>query len=319
MKKFLFLPLLLLMIVGCSVDNEDLSVPEIETQALELQVNSFSTAAVSMSAEYCGTATYPFGQYGDLEVKHDGFFLYITITAKEGYDIVDTKLDLESKEKGDGFPVVGNGNLPPGKMEHKFSFDSGTNSFSFPAFNIAGYLEGTLISIASKTTFTDGFNTFSSWTTVPESKKADSGNWSYLEYEIITCCEMAYAGKDFSRTMSQATYDRSINVAATLREYLLNQVYAENNVVKPELENNVEIKKAALSGNFDPTAKILDQTYNDWADGVIKADDLPYTEIALDGFWTLVLTTKYTVGEGPCADTANITLYIKSTRPVSST
>ena len=294
MKKIFLLPLLLL-IAGCSADNEDLLVPETQTQALELQAEVFSTTAVTMTAGFCGTTTYPFGNYGDLEIKHDGYYLYITITAREGYALVDTKLDLESKE--DFFPLVGNGNLPPGKMEYKFNFTSGTNSYTFPAFDIAKDIEGTFISIASKTTFTDGVNTFSSWTTGTDSIKGDSGNWSYLKYEIKTCCEIANAGKDFSWTVTKGYYERYIGVSAKLREFLFAQVYKVD-------------KSAVLSGKFDPTVRVLDQTYNDWSDGVTKPDDLLIETENPDGSGKLILRTTYIVGEGPCADKAEIILYI---------
>ena len=287
MKKFYLLPLLALFL-GCSAENEDLLVPDNAIQEIDIQADMSSTTAVTMTADYCGTATYPFGEYGDLEVKHDGYNLFITITAREGYDLVSTKLDLASSE--DSFPLVGNGNLPPGQMEHKFTFGSNKDSFTFPPFDITG-LNGTFISIASKTTFTNGVNTFSSWTGgIPGS----SGNWSFLNYEIKTCCEIANAGKDFSWTVTKGYYDRYINVSATLREFLLKQVYKVD-------------KTAALSGKFDPTARVLDQTYNDWSDGVIKSDDLLYFETT-EGY--LILETTYTVGEGSCADDANITLYI---------
>ena len=290
MKKIFLLPLLALL-VGCSADNEDLLVPEIETQALELQVNSFSTAAVTMTADYCGTKTYPFGEYGDLEIKHDGTFVYVTITAREGYDLVSTKLHLDSSE--DAFPLVGQGNLPPGQMDHNIPFEPGTDSKTF-TFHIVDDLYGTFFSLASKTTFTDGTNTFSSWT---GPVKGDSGNWSFLNYEIVACCEMANAGKDFSWTVTKGYYEKYIGVSATLREFLFAQVYKVD-------------KSAALAGKFNPTTRVLDQTYNDWADGVIKSDDLPIDTENPDGSGKLILRTTYTVGEGPCADEAHIILYI---------
>ena len=292
MKKNLLLPLLLL-IVGCSADNEELLVPETQTQALELQAETFSTVAASMTADYCGTTSYPFGEYGDLEVKHDGYYLYVSIIAREGYDIVDTKLDLESRE--DYFPLVGNGNLPPGKMEHKFNFDSGTNSYTFPAFDLAKDIKGTLISIASKTTFTDGVNTFSSWT---GPIKGNSGNWSYLNYEVKTCCEMANAGADKELTISQELYDTKIRTSYWLRRVFLYDML-EPGVVR--------------SGTLSPTASYLDQMYNDWSGQGGGDIDLPYrANLTEEGH--LILRSTYTLGEGACADKAVLTLYVIPTQ-----
>ena len=297
MKKIFLLPLLALL-VGCSADNEDLLVPEIETQALDLQTNTFSSTAVTMTADYCGSATFPIGQYGDLEIKHDGFDIFVTITAREGYDLVDTKLHLVSGESS--FPVVGQGNLPPGQMEHKYNFETGTDSFTFPAFDIADDLWGTYVSIASKTSFTDGVTTFSSWT---GPVKGNSGNWSYLEYQIKTCCEMAYTGVDKELTITQEFYESSLGTAFWLRRYLLNNML-ETGVVK--------------SGTLSPTAGYLDQMYNDWSGQGGRDADLPYRENLTDEGY-LIMRTTYTLGQGSCADQAVLTLYIIPTQPSTST
>lgn len=291
MKNFYLLPLLIFFI-GCSVDNEELLVSENELQALELQADLLTTTVETTSPITCGTATYPFSEYGYLTITHDGSNVYVTITAREGYDLVDIKFDLVSGE--DSFPLVGNGNLPPGKMEHKFTLETGTDSFTFPAFGFADDLFGTYISIASKTTFTDGVSNFSSWV---GPIKGNSGDWSYLQYKIETCCEMANAGKDFTRVIEEATYESSIGYAAKLRSYLLDQIKLED-------------PTASLSGTFEPTAGILDQTYNDWSGQGGGDANLP---MEIDDQGRLVLKTTYTVGEGSCADTADIILYIVPT------
>ena len=294
MKKIILLPLLALL-VGCSADNEDLLVPENETRALEIQADMFSSTAVTVTADYCGSATFPIGEYGDLEIKHDGYDVFVTITAREGYDLVDTKLHLVSGESS--FPVVGQGNLPPGQMEHKYSFEAGTDSFTFPAFDIADDLWGTYVSIASKTSFTDGVNTFSSWT---GSIRGGSGNWSYLEYQIKTCCEMAYAGADKELTISEEFYESQIRTSFWLRKVMLNML--ESGVVN--------------SGNFSPTAAYLDQMYNDWSGQGGRDADLPYSTTD-EGY--LIMRTTYTLGQGSCADQAVLTLYIIPTQSSTST
>lgn len=291
MKNTILLPLLLMIFVGCSVDNEDELVPENGAQQLELETNLFSTASATTVSSYCRPQTFDIGKYGTLEVKHDGFDLFVTITANEGYDLVDTKLHLDSDETS--FPLVGNGNLPPGQMADKTTFTSGTKSHTF-TFDIITDLGGTLTSIASKTNFTDGTNTFSAWA---GNEKGLSGNWFYLNYEIIACCEMAYAGVDFTWTVTKGYYERYIGVAATLREFLLTQVYKAD-------------KTAVISGKFKPTAGVLDQTYNDWSGQGGTDADLYFETTGPDGSGNLILQTTYTVGQGSCADTASITLYI---------
>ena len=293
MKNYSLLALLFLL-VGCSADNEELLPPENEVKVLDLQAASFSSTAESTTNNICGTGTFPFGEYGDLNITHDGTNVYVTITAREGYDLVDIKLDLVSGEES--FPLVGNGNLPPGKMEYKFSFKSGQKSFTFPPFNFTSDLFGTYISIASKTTFTNGLNTFSSWT---GPLKGSSGNWNYLQYRIETCCDMANAGEDFTRVMYQATYESSYGNGARLRRYLLGQILLED-------------PSASESGIFIPPAGFLDRTYNDWSGQGGSDDDLPWST---DGQGRLVLETTYTVGEGSCVDEAKITLYIDPNNP----
>lgn len=292
MKKLLLLPFLVFC-VGCSVDNEDLLVPENEMHTLDLQNNFLSeAAAMTTEEEFCGTATYAFSEYGDLQIKHDGFKVYVSITAREGYDLLDTKLHLGSGETA--FPTVGQGNLPPGQMGHRYSFGPGTDSYTFPPFDIADDLWGRFLSIASKTTFTDGTNSFSSWT---GPIKGNSGNWSYLNYQIKTCCEIAEAGDGIPNTkeITQAFYDSNIGTAFWLRRYILNNLL-DAGVVK--------------SGAFSPTAGYLDQMYNDWTGKGGHDANLP---IETDEGGRLIMRTTYSVGQGNCLDTEEIVLYIAPT------
>ena len=285
---------LLTLLFGCSADNEDLGVSENEIQTLELQTNIFASANISMEEGYCGTATYPFGNYGDLEVKHDGFDLILTITARDGYELVDTKLHLGSGETA--FPLVGQGNLPPGQMDHKYAFEAGTKSFAFDNFDIADDLWGRYVSIATKTTFSNGTSTFSSWA---GTEKGKSGNWFYLNYLIQTCCEMANAGSDKSMEITQAYYESEIRYGAKLRRYFLHH-FVEEGVVE--------------SGSFVPTAGYLDQMYNDWS-GQGGSDD--NVDIHTDEAGRLIMETTYILGEDYCADEAVYTLYIVPTTTTS--
>lgn len=263
MKKLFLLPLLGLFFMGCSVDNEDLNLPENQIQDLN--------AAYSMG-EPCGDATsFYFNDKGHIEVVNDEHKLYVTIIAGEGSFISNTKLHLANGLSG--FPTVGQGNLPPGQMDYNEDFNSDQTTYTFE-FDLTeftefadedgdGYQE---ISIASKTDFTNGDGGWAG------DFSGNSGGWSYFNYEIQPC----EVGEDPCAGIDDPIYEEvcpsDINNPSLLgfTNFYKNQIFLNTDFT-------------TITGSFNPTLADLHAEF--LADGPV-------------GTWT----TYYTVTTEDCGE-----------------
>lgn len=168
MKK-IYLLFTVLTFISCSVDNEDvLSAP-----------NSFEGFNAVVETDGCESEYFSFGNAGFIDVRNDTEFLYVTIVANDTYELTRTKLHIADSENN--FPTVGQGNLPPGQMDHKEKFDSAVKSHDFK-LSLSNY-EG-CIYIASQSEFSNGADSETYWA---GEINGNSGNWSYFEYCIQTC------------------------------------------------------------------------------------------------------------------------------------
>lgn len=142
----------------------------------------------------CGSGvSYDIEDMGDIQIQNDNDYLYITLQANPGYDLDKSRLQMGSELKN--FPLVGKGNLPPGKMEISKKFPADTDEFTFqlPLSDSDNLL------IACFTEFTSDGRSFSAWVGDHLQKE---GNWKYLEYKIVKCD--CYAGKDNSETLTES-------------------------------------------------------------------------------------------------------------------
>lgn len=247
-------------LVSCSVDNEEILL---ETGNLETL-----NAVVEISG--CESEFYSFGNAGVIEVINDSDFLYISIIASGGYELGLSKLHIAHSE--DAFPTVGQGNLPPGKMEYKESFKPAVGSYTFK-ISLSDY-EG-CIYIASQSVFSNSTGSGTYWA---GDIHGTSGNWSYFEYCIQVCetqdppCELN-AGPDNSirLTLSEAAAVPSWDEVRKLYLSLL-------------------ADGVSRSGTFDPSIWDIINDFNERGVGTY--------------------TTTYTITEGECSDSVELSIIV---------
>lgn len=170
MKKYFLLPILGLFIVACSVDNQELDVTEDPFTSMN---------AVYEDIEPCGTPTTEnFDDYGTITVSNNEDNLFVTVSAAAGSAIANTRLHI-ADDLAD-FPTVGQGNLPPGKMDHHVVFDPAAETYTF-SFSLEEINNDGCITIASMTSFTNGGTAWAG------DNHVKYGNWSYFEYCLQEC------------------------------------------------------------------------------------------------------------------------------------
>lgn len=209
--KNVLLPIVMLFLASCSVEKDDLHESEI-------QLSDFNAIVV---IDGCAVDSYNFENVGKIEVTNDTETLYVTIASTtENFDLVNTKLHVSNSESG--FPTVGRGNLPPGKMEYNKDFQSNVKSytFEFPLVDLGG-----CIFIASQSTFSNGEKSVTSWAGDINVKY---GNWSYFQYCIQECtpaCEdPVYTGPSVLTGSINYTEVISIESVDEARKFLANLI-----------------------------------------------------------------------------------------------
>lgn len=259
MKKVLFLPFIAMIFIGCSVDNEEL---DFEPQQI-LEMNAV------FEVEGCETQSLDFGSAGEIHVTNDESNLYVTITASHANSLTKARLHIGNMLQD--FPLVGQGNLPPGQMEHQEHFPSGVDSHTF-VFPLSLYDD--CFYIAANAIFSHGDTSTSLWSGDIE---GNSGKWSYFEYCEQTCspgCEPVDAGADNSITISYSE-------AAALGSWdEVRNLYLS--LLGPHVSRN---------GTFDPTIWGLINDFNSQGVGEYS--------------------TVYTVGEEDCTDSVVLTVIVE--------
>ncbi len=258
MKKISLL-LAFIAFSSCSVDHEE-----------NFETDAFSELNAIVDVNGCESQTFSFGNVGSIEVTNDQDYLYVSIVADAMYDLKHTKLHIAGTEED--FPTVGQGNLPPGKMDYKESFTPAVDYYTWK-FPLSDY-EG-CIYIASQSSFVSGSDSSTYWA---GDIAGESGNWSYFEYCIQTCqtanpCEAVTAGSD---NLKEISYSE----AAALPSWdEVRKLYLS--LLDPGVDR---------TGSFDPSIWDLIDDFN-----VRGVGDY---------------TTKYTITEGDCSDSAFLTLRV---------
>ncbi|MDX1718614.1 MAG: hypothetical protein R3353_00500 [Salegentibacter mishustinae] len=259
MKKNAVIAFIAFGLFSCSVDKDE----------LDIQDNNFLEKDAVIEIEGCETVTYSFGDAGQIEITNDEEKIYVSILALEDNTLMSTRLEI-ANDIAD-FPLVGKGNLPPGKMEHHKKFDAGVESYTF-SFPVTEY--GGRIVIASFSAFS-GEDSGSYWAGEQE---GNAGNWSYFEYALQECedlCEGVDAGEknSTSLTVSEAAAIGSWDLVRNLYLSLRSQGVPDD-------------------GSFDPSIWDIINAFNDAEDPVGE------------------YTTTYTITEGECSDSVEFTLEI---------
>lgn len=254
MKKFTLLPLLAFFFMACSVDNEDLQQSD----------NQIFTLNSEYSAdELCGTTTTNyFDDFGSVQVMTEDDSLVVTISALDGASLLATKLHIVNDPSK--FPTVGQGNLSPGRMDHKRSFDPAVASYSFK-FSLEDYEAGNIY-IATQSTFSDEGVVKETWA---GNIAGNSGNWHYFEYELGPCepspCE-GIAGGDNTLTLTVdqylARWDGDQSRTRTLFQgYILDRGVDRTGTYDPTPEELYHVIKAtdSMLGTYDTTYTLTDK------------------------------------------------------------
>ncbi|WP_029036040.1 hypothetical protein [Salinimicrobium xinjiangense] len=258
--KRIYLLIVIFALASCSVDNE-----EIISEAGTLE-----TLNAVVEIDGCESESYSFANAGAIEVINDSDFLYVSIVANDMYALNHTKLHVADSEAD--FPTVGKGNLPPGKMEYKESFEPAVESYTFK-FPLSDY-EGCIF-IASQSVFSNGAGSGTYWA---GDIAGASGNWAYFEYCIQVCepqdppCDLD-AGPDNSKTI---TYSE----AAALPSWdEVRKLYLS--LLEPGVSRN---------GSFDPSIWDIINDFNERGVGTY--------------------TTTYTITDGECSDSVELSIIV---------
>jgi hypothetical protein len=259
MKKF-YLLFAVFALFSCSADNEEILH----------ETGTFENLNAVVEIDGCESESFSFGTAGSIEVINDTEYLYVSVVAGDSYSLAHAKLHVANSE--DAFPTVGKGNLPPGQMDHKMSFDPVLNSYTFklPISDFEG-----CVYIASQSEFTDSTSSGTYWA---GDIAGQSGNWYYFEYCIQTCesqdpiCDLD-AGPDNSKniTFSEAGAIPSWDEVRKLYLSLL-------------------ADGVSRDGTFDPSIWDIINNFN---------------ERGVGGY-----STTYTITEGDCSDTVELTINV---------
>ena len=260
MKKVTLLFMLGICTVACSVDPDELNTMDHEMGELN----------ASSEINLCEPETFTFDEVGKVDVTNDNENLYVTAVALDGYSLADFKLHV-ANEFGD-FPIVGEGNLPPGQMEHKRSFNPGesNSTFTIPLNELDD-----CVLIAAKATFQKENDIVEVWAGLEAGNSGDAGNWYYFEYcerecEVATC----NAGSDNTFYLSLAS---------------ANYWFAERSRLVNLFQDRVLSEDADWPGTFSPTLQTLSNQFT--------------------GVGTY--TTTYTVTDGDCIDSAELIIVVQ--------
>ncbi len=272
MKK-LFILLFIVSLSACSVDTE---ISDLNSEYEELN------ATVNISEEDCSWISYDFEEYGQVSVINDEDLIYIKLVASSGYELTSAKMHAaevsESGSRTGNFPTVGNGNLPPGKMEFNKDAVAGSNEIIFELDKLK--YDSSEILIAVQATFTQGEHTFSAWAGDEEGK---AGGWLYFQYDFQNCeqCkEEVYAGPDYDITFTTAYQMKDLDTGAKIDRFFANLVTENEN-------NDITL----LQGTFEPSIQDFKNQY------------------LVEGKREFIIT--YTVGEGVCEDSAAIKIEVE--------
>ena len=260
MRKLIFLFILGICTAACSVDPDELTVMDDESGVL----NASSEIIV------CEPETFTFDQVGKIDVTNDKNNLYVTAIAMDGYSLTDFKLHVANEFED--FPIVGQGNLPPGQMEKHRSFNpgKGEDTFEFPLNELDN-----CVLIAAKATFQKGDDVVEAWAGVEEGK---AGNWKYFKY-CERECEVDYCNAGSDKTLNLALSQASIRFSdvTTLRNFYKDYLLSKGADYPPEY--------------FEPSIQSLIDKFNSGS-GV--------------GTYSIV----YTVTNGDCVDSATLTVNV---------
>lgn len=204
MKNFLSAILMGLLLMGCSVDNDETNLDD-----------QLLIANSVLDIEGCTSETYNlFGsseeKLGDFTITNDKDEVFLNFTSVEGYKI--SKIDYEVALSEDDLPM-NNGGIIVGQLENSVKFSSSTSYFG-DSFSLDSFSENaeTLV-VAARIQFSnESKKTYTVWVGDQVAGKNDS---KFLDYTICIpqqeeVCE-ADAGSNQEREYTLEEIDAIIN------------------------------------------------------------------------------------------------------------
>ena len=267
MKKVTLLFILGISTVACSVDPNELII--IEHELGELNASS--------EINVCEPETFTFDQVGKIDVTNDDPNLFVKAVALEGYSLIDFKLHVANEFED--FPIVGQGNLPPGQMEHQRSFSPGKSDDTF-TLSLGGLNDCVLI--AAKATFQKENDIVEVWAGLEDGNAGDAGNWYYFEY-----CE-----RECVVTTCNAGSNNTITVPLSRASVYFSQTHPKDATKLIHFfKDRVITEDADYPGSFEPSLLTLINQFN-------------------SGNGVDTYSTVYTVTNGECVDSAELTINV---------
>lgn len=239
-------------------------------EKLEDVDSAITEANLVYEVDDCKIYNFDFGTQGEIEVRN--FYDYIEVNVVATNQQPVSWLSLHFTENLNDFPTRGNGDLNIYTMYYSEKQNTyGVNlTFSFEELGIQTSDDLLIAAVAQ----------FGTGKKAEEISAGDltstNGKWSYFNYEVTPFTN--YAGTDQLREMTLS------EVTALPSWDEVRKVYA--NMLNPGVNKT--------DGVYNPSIWDLINNFND-----------PNRESQIDDY-----TTTYTLGEGDCADSVNLTLRV---------
>lgn len=258
MKK-IFLFGFAILFIACSVDNEEISNPEILATNLVTTVDGCSIYDLNFAGE------------ANIEVRNFNDYINVTVTKTGSQDF--NSLSIHFASNAEAFPKTGKGDLNPSKFYYSENMDKGTNQIELNfSFEELGIETGETILIVAVAEFGSGKNKEE----ILATDEVLTSDHFYFEYYV----------------------EKFINYAGTdqVREIYLSDAKAVPSwdEVRKLYANMLDAGVPKNSGTYSPS---IWEIINDFGD--------PNRETQLDDY-----TTTYTLGEGDCSDSVQLTLRV---------
>ena len=214
-----------------------------------------------------------FPEGGSVAVTNDNDNIYLSVSANSGYEL--SKVRFQVSESISDFPTENNGSLNPQKLTSINSFKKGVTNHTFSVEKTSN----AEVNIAINVTFKRKSGpTVSGWA---GESSGGNGSWKYFKYTICAeqsdPCAGITAGEDKIKVLTLSEAKAIPNADKVKKLYL------------SLLDSGVP-----LNGTFDPTILEIIDAFDSEGSGGIIGD----------------YTTTYTITEGDCSDSVNLTVRI---------
>jgi hypothetical protein len=239
MKNYYLITALLgLLLMGCSVDNDELNLnnDQIQTVNSVLEVDGCETLSADL---YCSVGTL----LGEFKITNNNDNLYLNFLAKDGFLIYDIRWQV-FREDGN-IPVNGSG-INSSKLANRDKFNSGTVSHG-ETVSLIDFEDETSLIIVAELEYKNSLNQrFITW--IGDQEVGRNGS-KFLVYDICPPISdpvcVADAGGDVIKTYTLKEIDNLVDSYEEL-----------DTLLRSLLDDGVD-----RSGTFDPTPRELGRKF----------------------------------------------------------